>query len=249
MITPELLAGVPEFLATCQTYEGGFGNASFPGWAFGSGKASRSAPVRFGASLHLADDTEASRSSSSPRDPTAPRPPLGEAHGGYTFCAAASWVLLQPFIKLYYAHAPGDPLREPQINTRALLRWCVQMQGLHIELGGFKGRTNKLVDGCYSWWVGGCVVLVETLLGTATHHDATDEDHSSEHEHEEDGAKVWDDADGTHGVHDWWKACLTSSITLKRLAYVRLIIQPACSARVHSLCRAASCWRITGQAI
>lgn len=38
------------------------------------------------------------------------------------------------------------------------------MQGGDIELGGFRGRTNKLVDGCYSWWVGGCVVLVEGLL-------------------------------------------------------------------------------------
>ena len=38
ILTPELLAGLPQFLATCQTYEGGFGNASFPGWAFGSGR-------------------------------------------------------------------------------------------------------------------------------------------------------------------------------------------------------------------
>ncbi len=38
LLTPELLAGVPEFLATCQTYEGGFCNASFPGWAFEAGQ-------------------------------------------------------------------------------------------------------------------------------------------------------------------------------------------------------------------
>ena len=34
ILTPELLHGVPEFIASCQTYEGGFGNASFPEWAF-----------------------------------------------------------------------------------------------------------------------------------------------------------------------------------------------------------------------
>lgn len=34
IMTPELVAGVPEFIVSCQTYEGGFGNASFPGWAF-----------------------------------------------------------------------------------------------------------------------------------------------------------------------------------------------------------------------
>lgn len=37
IITPELVAGIPEFLASCQTYEGGFGSASFPGWALCNG--------------------------------------------------------------------------------------------------------------------------------------------------------------------------------------------------------------------
>ena len=37
------------------------------------------------------------------------------------------------------------------------------MQGVDIELGGFKGRTNKLVDGCYSWWCGGSFALLEAL--------------------------------------------------------------------------------------
>lgn len=32
-----------------------------------------------------------------------------------------------------------------------------------MDLGGFRGRTNKLVDGCYSWWVGGCFALLEGL--------------------------------------------------------------------------------------
>lgn len=68
------------------------------------------------------------------------------------------------------------------------------MQGLPIELGGFKGRTNKLVDGCYSWWVGGCVGLVETLLGLAKHQEpATGEQHDVS---EEEGHQTWDDADG-----------------------------------------------------
>ncbi|KAI1793727.1 terpenoid cyclases/Protein prenyltransferase [Ganoderma leucocontextum] len=175
LLTPELLVGLPQFLATCQTYEGGFCNASFPGWAFGS------------------DDTETATPSPNPSDPSAPRPPLGEAHGGYTFCVAASWVLLQPYIKSYFSPAPGGQLLEPKIDARSLLRWCVQMQGLPIELGGFKGRTNKLVDGCYSWWIGGCVVLAESLLGVAGAHEATSGEHPDENE--EDGAKAWDDVD------------------------------------------------------
>jgi protein farnesyltransferase subunit beta len=31
--------------------------------------------------------------------------------------------------------------------------------------GGFAGRTNKLVDACYSWWVGGCWALIEAASG------------------------------------------------------------------------------------
>lgn len=30
--------------------------------------------------------------------------------------------------------------------------------------GGFAGRTNKLVDGCYSHWVGGCWPLLEASI-------------------------------------------------------------------------------------
>lgn len=87
---------------------------------------------------------------------SSPRPPLGEAHGGYTFCALASWVLLQPVLDL-------SPRERPQINTKSLLRWLVQMQGSPAEIGGFRGRANKLVDGCYSWWVGGAFGLLEAL--------------------------------------------------------------------------------------
>nr|GAT56401.1 predicted protein [Mycena chlorophos] len=122
IITPELVEGTAAFIASCQTYEGGFSSASQPYYT---------------ASSTLLDS---------------PRPPLGEAHGGYTFCALASWVLLRPFL-------PSTST----IDKKALVRWLVQMQGIPIELGGFKGRTNKLVDGCYSWWVGGAFGLLESI--------------------------------------------------------------------------------------
>ncbi|KAH8814706.1 terpenoid cyclases/Protein prenyltransferase [Flagelloscypha sp. PMI_526] len=83
-------------------------------------------------------------------------PPHGEAHGGYTFCGLAGWVMLQPFLS-------AAPEPKPQLNLKSLLRWLVQMQGLPADIGGFRGRCNKLVDGCYSWWVGGSFALLETL--------------------------------------------------------------------------------------
>ncbi|KAJ4482410.1 terpenoid cyclases/protein prenyltransferase alpha-alpha toroid [Lentinula aciculospora] len=83
--------------------------------------------------------------------------PLGEAHGGYTFCALAAWVLLE-------LDFPSSSA-EKKVNLKNLRRWLVQMQGGEDELCGFRGRTNKLVDGCYSWWVGGCFELLDILEG------------------------------------------------------------------------------------
>ncbi|KAJ7186770.1 terpenoid cyclases/protein prenyltransferase alpha-alpha toroid [Mycena filopes] len=133
IVTPELVDGTAAFVASCQTYEGGFSSASQPYYA----------------PAHAPD--------APPKLLETPRPPLGEAHGGYTFCALASWVMLQSFLP-----STSSP-SQPKINKNSLLRWLVQMQGAPVELGGFKGRTNKLVDGCYSWWVGGAFALLESL--------------------------------------------------------------------------------------
>lgn len=41
----------------------------------------------------------------------------------------------------------------------------------HQPEGGFSGRTNKLVDGCYNHWVGGCWALLENIV---SYHDLWD---------------------------------------------------------------------------
>lgn len=45
ILTPELVAGTPEFIASCQTYEGGFGSASFPDWALANGECVSTFPA------------------------------------------------------------------------------------------------------------------------------------------------------------------------------------------------------------
>jgi protein farnesyltransferase subunit beta len=63
--------------------------------------------------------------------------PFCEAHGGYSYCGIATLVLL-------------NKLKEIDMNS--FLRWLVNRQ--MIKEGGFNGRTNKLVDSCYSFWQG-----------------------------------------------------------------------------------------------
>ncbi|RDD41265.1 Protein farnesyltransferase subunit beta [Trichoplax sp. H2] len=96
----ELFKDTPEWIARCQTYEGGIG--SIPGM---------------------------------------------EAHSGYSFCGFAALVLLG---------------HEEVIDCQKLLRWTARKQ-MQFE-GGFQGRTNKLVDGCYSFWQGGLFPLLNLVL-------------------------------------------------------------------------------------
>lgn len=77
--------------------------------------------------------------------------PFGEAHGGYTFCALASFLILSRI---------GDKSYE-KINYDKLAEWLSNRQ--LSELGGFNGRINKLIDSCYSYWVGACFELIDIL--------------------------------------------------------------------------------------
>ncbi|KAG2423411.1 hypothetical protein HXX76_015376 [Chlamydomonas incerta] len=80
--------------------------------------------------------------------------PGNEAHGGYTFCGVAALVL-----------AGGPGLLAATLDVPRLLHWLVHRQG-SME-GGFNGRTNKLVDGCYSFWQGGVFPLLAMLPPSA----------------------------------------------------------------------------------
>lgn len=154
MLTPELVAGTASFIASAQTYEGGFASASAP--------------------YYISNDTFLDE----------PRPALGEAHGGYAGCAIASWVMLEPFIK-------GGEV--PKLSIPKFLRWLVWMQSEPTDIGGFRGRSNKLVDNCYSWWCGGSLAIVESLLDTR-------EETGDELDIQEDNTVDEGDWEDT----DWW---------------------------------------------
>lgn len=52
------------------------------------------------------------------------------------------------------------------LDIPLLVSWLSARQ--YAPEGGFSGRTNKLVDGCYSHWVGGCWPLLEAAI-SSTH--------------------------------------------------------------------------------
>ncbi|RAL60201.1 hypothetical protein DID88_000822 [Monilinia fructigena] len=75
-----------------------------------------------------------------------------EAHGAYAFLALGCLCILgAPHITIpQYLDVPG------------FISWLSARQ--YAPEGGFSGRTNKLVDGCYSHWVGGCWPLLEACV-------------------------------------------------------------------------------------
>lgn len=77
--------------------------------------------------------------------------PGTEAHGGYAFCALGALCIIGP---------PTETITK--LDTVSLLRWLSVRQSQPEK--GFSGRTNKLVDGCYNHWVGGCWALLEAAL-------------------------------------------------------------------------------------
>ena len=72
--------------------------------------------------------------------------PFGEAHGGFTYCGTASMCILNQ------AH---------RLNLRRLAEWLAGRQ-MAAE-GGFQGRTNKLVDSCYSFWQGATFQVLQLI--------------------------------------------------------------------------------------
>lgn len=77
--------------------------------------------------------------------------PFAEAHGGYTFCGVAALALVGQADKL---------------DLNLLTRYIARLQC--NETGGLRGRTNKLVDGCYSYWQAAAFLIAIRSGSTAS---------------------------------------------------------------------------------
>ncbi|KAH8697720.1 CaaX farnesyltransferase beta subunit Ram1 [Talaromyces proteolyticus] len=80
------------------------------------------------------------------------KPSAAEAHGAYAFCVLACLCILGK---------PEDMIMK-YMDVPLLLSWLSARQ--YAPEGGYSGRTNKLVDGCYSHWVGDCWPLIQSAL-------------------------------------------------------------------------------------
>lgn len=70
-----------------------------------------------------------------------------ESHGGYVHTAVGIMKILGLL---------------DQLDLNSLIRW-ISMRQMEFS-GGFNGRTNKLVDSCYSWWVGSAARAISDHL-------------------------------------------------------------------------------------
>jgi len=78
--------------------------------------------------------------------------PTNEAHGAYAFCALACLSIIdEP-----HASIPK------YLDVTSLTHWLAARQT--PSEGGFQGRQEKLVDACYSHWVGGCWDLLQAAI-------------------------------------------------------------------------------------
>lgn len=73
--------------------------------------------------------------------------PMQESHGGSTFCAVASLELMGQLERFFEVNVG---------SKNNLVQWCLSRQ---IE--GLQGRTNKLEDTCYSFWIGASLNILD----------------------------------------------------------------------------------------
>ncbi|KAG9315698.1 terpenoid cyclases/protein prenyltransferase alpha-alpha toroid [Chiua virens] len=72
--------------------------------------------------------------------------PFAEAGGGPTYCALAAIFLA----------GKGSSLTDDE--KRQTIRWLTQNQ---VSSGGYRGRTNKEGDACYSFWCGASLTILD----------------------------------------------------------------------------------------
>lgn len=77
-----------------------------------------------------------------------------ESHGAYAFCTLSSIIIVLDQLRVLKPETYKDKRLHDFINIDKFIDWLAHRQD-EIN-GGLSGRHNKLVDGCYAYWVGAC---------------------------------------------------------------------------------------------
>lgn len=96
--------------------------------------------------------------------------PGAEAHGAFTYLGVASAALAGCLHRLNCPALLVQFAVRQNTQLTASQRWCAMRQ-MAPECG-FNGRPNKVVDSCYSFWIGATIALLGSSMPEACdHHD------------------------------------------------------------------------------
>eukprot|EP00555_Chaetoceros_dichaeta_P014826 CAMPEP_0198276034 /NCGR_PEP_ID=MMETSP1447-20131203/65096_1 /TAXON_ID=420782 /ORGANISM="Chaetoceros dichaeta, Strain CCMP1751" /LENGTH=624 /DNA_ID=CAMNT_0043970951 /DNA_START=43 /DNA_END=1917 /DNA_ORIENTATION=- len=162
ILTESLTEGMMEYIISCQTFEGGFGGVPYAeahgGYTFCALAA-----------LHIlvTTTTTATIPKKEIKKEIIPKKEIkggviGEGVVGDTKGGSGGGVASRTL-----EDCEG-------FDTEALRGWLSRRQ-MGYE-GGFQGRCNKLVDGCYSYWIGGAIAILD--LGRGSTRDISGSDSS-----------------------------------------------------------------------
>lgn len=82
-----------------------------------------------------------------------------ESHGAYAFCTLSSIIIVLDQLRVLKPETYKEKRIHDFINIEKFIDWLAHRQD---QLnGGLSGRHNKLVDGCYAYWVGACGAILK----------------------------------------------------------------------------------------
>ncbi|EAN33095.1 Prenyltransferase and squalene oxidase repeat family protein [Theileria parva strain Muguga] len=92
--------------------------------------------------------------------------PYLEAHAGYTYCGLACIAIIITNTLNTGNYNTGDSSDtvsnvKNKLDLMKVYEWCVNRLTPQF---GFQGRPHKLVDSCYSFWVGSSILIIEQLF-------------------------------------------------------------------------------------
>ena len=85
----------------------------------------------------------------------------GEPHASFTYCALAG---IRCLLMMHNNRLDAASLIFP-FTALQRIRLVKFLTARQQSCGGFNGRSDKLVDGCYSFWVGASLYLINACDG------------------------------------------------------------------------------------